>query len=188
MAEIVATASECPHGKMHLWPELGIIEVMDDNSPVLPEKIGSLICTGLLNGDMPLIRYMTGDRASLAENDKKCTCGRSLPLLNSVEGRTDDIFYTSGGRQIGRLDPIFKAHLPVIEAQVVQESLNKVIVRFVPAPDYEPKDGQSIIKRLQERMGDIDVVLEAVSELPREPNGKFRAVISKINQRTNPFP
>jgi phenylacetate-CoA ligase len=183
MAEIVATASECQQGQMHLWPEVGIVEVMRDNMLVPAYTTGDLICTGLFNIDMPLIRYAIGDQGRLAEHDKKCSCGRSLPLLHSVEGRTDDILYTTDGRQIGRLDPIFKAHLPVIEAQVIQVSLDKVIVRFVPAPDYQLKDGQSIIERLQARMGDVNVKLEPVSELPRESNGKFRAVISHIQRK-----
>lgn len=185
MAEIVAAASECPQGQMHIWGEVGIIEVMKDNIPVRTGETGELVCTGLFNLDMPLIRYMVGDQGSLFPHGKTCNCGRSLPLLKNVEGRADDILYTADGRQIGRLDPIFKAHLPVIEAQVIQEALDRVVVRFVPAPEYQPKDGQSIIERLKERMGEVRVKLEPVSKLPVEHNGKFRAVISKIKQPRN---
>jgi len=180
MAEIVASASECEHGKMHLWPEVGHVEVMRENLPVPLGETGELVCTGLFNVDMPLIRYKVGDEGSLNASEEGCACGRSLPLLGKIYGRNDDVLYTPDGRRIGRLDPVFKAQLPVIEAQIIQEELDKLVVRFVPAPEYQPKDGQSIIERLQARVGDVQITLELVQEIPRESNGKFRAVISKI--------
>jgi phenylacetate-CoA ligase len=69
MSEMVCAASECDHGTMHLWPEVGIYEVLKDDSdePVQPGHTGRLVCTGLLNTDMPLIRYEVGDRVALAE-------------------------------------------------------------------------------------------------------------------------
>jgi phenylacetate-CoA ligase len=180
MAEIVASASECEYGKMHLWPEVGHVEVMRENLPVPFGEIGELVCTGFFNVDMPLIRYKVGDEGSLSAAENGCACGRSLPLFGKVHGRADDVLYTPDGRRIGRLDPVFKAQLPVIEAQIIQEELDKLVVRFVPAPEYLPRDGQSIIERLQARVGDVQVRLEPVHEIPRESNGKFRAVISKI--------
>ena len=35
-------------------------------------------------------------------------------------------------------------------------------------------------RRLQARLGSVEIILEEVSEVPKEPNGKFRAVISKV--------
>jgi len=185
MSELVGAASECQDGHLHIWPEVGILEVMQDNVHVPANTTGDLIGSGLFNEDMPLIRYRVGDRGSVDQSNNMCSCGRTLPLLHSVEGRIDDVLYTIDGRQIGRLDPIFKANLPVIEAQIIQESLSQIIVRFVPAPEYQQKDGESIIERLKERMGDIQVTLDPVSKLPIEHNGKFRAVISKIKPPVN---
>jgi phenylacetate-CoA ligase len=173
MAEIVAAASECEAGRLHLWPEAGHVEAVD----------GELICTGLLNTDMPLIRYRVGDRGRLAAAGTTCACGRTLPVLEAVEGRLDDVLYTTDGRVIGRLDPVFKADLPVREAQVIQESLTRVIVRYVPTVGFSAAHDQSIIERLQQRLGPIQVKLEPVTELPRTANGKFRAVISHVRSR-----
>lgn len=180
MAEIVAAASECQNGQMHLWPEIGQVEVFQNGNPSAPGEDGDLICTGLLNADMPLVRYQVGDVGRLASPDKTCLCGRNLPLIEKVQGRRDDVLYSADGRRIGRLDPVFKADLAVVEAQIIQETLNKIIVRFVPAAGFGPKDAQAIVERLQERMGDVEIVLERVSEIPRESNGKFRSVISKV--------
>jgi len=181
MAEIVAAASECEAGNLHLWPEVGIVEVLENGQPVPPGEVGELVCTGLLNQDMPLIRYRTGDRGALEPEDKICPCGRKLPMLKTIEGRVDDILFTTDGRQIGRLDPAFKAHLPVIEAQIIQEALNRIRVRYVPDSEFTQRDGMSITERLQDRLGEVQVILEAVPEIPREKNGKFRAVVCELS-------
>ena len=181
MAEIVAAASECEAERLHLWPEVGLIEVLDSNQSIANDTFGDLICTGLLNADMPLIRYRVGDRGTLLAADTRCPCGKTLPVLAAVEGRVDDVLYTADGRRIGRLDPVFKTHLPVREAQIIQEALDRVRVRYVPAPDFTPEAGDSIIERLQARMGTaVEVILEQVDEVPREASGKFRAVICQL--------
>jgi phenylacetate-CoA ligase len=182
MAEIVAAASECEAGRPHLWPEVGLIEVLEQDRPVPRGATGDLVCTGLLNADMLLIRYRLGDRGAFPAEETPCLCGRPLPVLAQVEGRVDDVLYTADGRRIGRLDPVFKAHLPVREAQIIQEALDLVRVRYVPAPDFTDEAGRSIIERLQARMGPVTVVLEEVDEVPRTANGKFRAVICKLPQ------
>src|SRR5690606_16808615 len=126
MSELVCGASECEKGSMHLWPEAGILEVMeDDQDCVIPTpKTGRFISTGFLNFDMPLIRYETGDRGSLKSGT--CDCGRNLPMINEIVGRMDDVVITPDGRKIGRLDPIFKVDIPIIEAQIIQEKMDTI--------------------------------------------------------------
>lgn len=183
MSEIVAAGSECHFGRLHMWPEVGSVEVLKGEIPAGATESGDFVCTGLLNEDMPLIRYRVGDRGCLgAAENVSCECGRSLPRIIAMEGRADDTLYTSDGRRIGRLDPVFKSRLPVIEAQVIQESLARVRVRFVPAVGYSEASGRSIADRLRERMGDVEVLLESVTELPRTANGKFRAVECRLSR------
>jgi phenylacetate-CoA ligase len=185
MSEMVAAASECEHGRMHLWPEAGVVEVLADEADeaVPPGQAGRLICTGLVNADMPLIRYELGDRGALAPAEERCWCGRTLPLLASVEGRLDDVVLTPDGRRVGRLlAPTFKSGMPVREAQIIQEDLFQVRVRFVPAPGSSPDLGQEIVRRLRERLGEeMEIIAEEVDHIPRGPNGKFRGVISLIS-------
>lgn len=173
MSEIVAAASECPHGALHLWPEAGWLET---------DKDGELIATGLFNADMPLIRYRVGDRVRFPESTTPCPCGRLLPAIAGVDGRVDDLLYTADGRQIGRLDPLFKADLPVVEAQIIQESLDCVRLLYVPAPQFEQADASDLARRIRDRMGPVEVIFEAVAQVPRERNGKFRAVVSRLKQ------
>jgi len=177
MAEMAAGASACSGGAMHLWPEVACLETIQHTEGSASSE---LVSTGLLNPDMPLIRYRVGDRVSLSNAQHACECGRGLPVLESIEGRSDDILYTSDGRRIGRLDPVFKVDLPVKEAQIVQEALDVVLVRYVPASGFTRASGLSIVDRLQARMGNVRVILEEVESLPRGANGKFRAVICNI--------
>jgi phenylacetate-CoA ligase len=180
MAEATTAASECPAGQLHLWPEAGLLELLDEALPVPNGASGEVIATGLLNLDMPLIRYRVGDHATLPLNGSMCVCGRTLPIIASVDGRLDDVLYASDGRRIGRLDPIFKSGLPIREAQIIQESLDRVRVRYVPATDFNVAAGRSITERLRQRMGCVEVVLEAVDQVPRTANGKFRAAICQL--------
>jgi phenylacetate-CoA ligase len=182
MCEMVCAASECEAGKMHLWPEVGIYEVLHDveDKPVKWGETGRLVCTGLLNRDMPLIRYEVGDRVAMAPPGEKCPCGRTLPILLSVEGRSDDVIVTPDGRRIGRLDPVFKGDIPMREGQIIQESLELIRVLVVPAREFTARHEQDLIVAVRERVGNIKVQVERVSEIPRPANGKFRAVISKV--------
>jgi len=184
MAEIAAAASDCEQGRLHLWPEAGHVEILADwGDEALPDgAAGRLIATGLLNADMPLIRYDTGDRATPAGDD--CPCGRSLPVLRAIEGRADDVIVTPDGRAIGRLDPVFKADLPIREAQIIQEEPTVLRVLYVPTVAYTAHDGDMLVQRIHDRTGDgMTVILEEVAAVPRAANGKFRAVISRVNTR-----
>ncbi len=180
-AEIVGAGSDCEHGKMHLWPEVGFLETLDAGCGVADAVPGELICTGLLNSEMPLIRYRMGDCANLEPGrTTQCKCGRSLPTIQSIEGRVDDVLFTRDGRQVGRLDPAFKGSMPIHEAQIIQESLEQVRVRYVPAEGFASSSSEAIARAIREHLGPVEVILEAVTRIPREKNGKFRAVITRV--------
>lgn len=182
MAEFVAAASECDHGRLHLWPEVGVLEVLqhDVDEPVADGEVGRFACTGLLNRTMPLIRYLVGDAGVVAPPEETCPCNRTLPILRSIEGRIDDLVRTPDGRLIGRLDPVFKGSLPISGAQIVQEELDVFRVLVVPASGYGPSAAESIGERLRARVGAVRVDIEVVESLPTGPNGKFKAVVSHV--------
>ena len=181
MAEYVAAAGECQAGRLHLWPEVGVVEVLEGEQSVAPGETGDLVCTSLLDADMPLIRYRVGDRGATA-TDASCACGRTMPLLDHIEGRSDDMLVTPTGRRIGRIDPVFKAALPIKEAQIVQTTVGRLHVRYVPAAGFTADSARQIIAAIQERMDGVEVTLEAVESIPRSANGKFRAVVSRVSQ------
>ena len=184
MSEMVCAASECEAGRMHLWPEVGVYEVLRDevDEPVPEGETGRLVCTGLLNDDMPLIRYEVGDRVAIAPPDTSCPCGRTLPILLSVDGRNDDVIVTRDGRRVGRLDPVFKSDFPIREAQVLQESMDLIRVKLVPGTGFNSAHEQELIAAMRERIGEVVVQIERVSSIPRSASGKFRAVISNVER------
>jgi phenylacetate-CoA ligase len=175
MAEIVAAASDCEHGKLHQWLDVGVLETDSKNE----SQIGDFICTGLVNSDMPLIRYRVGDCGILS--DEKCECGRTLPVIKKIEGRNDDVLWTADGRRIGRLDPVFKHNLPIKEAQIIQNTLTKITVRLVPFDGFSDNNSKDLSDRIRERMGNVDVEIEKVTKIPRTERGKFRAVMCELS-------
>jgi phenylacetate-CoA ligase len=178
MSEIAGAAGQCEHGTMHIWPDAGYIEILEGQAPASRGTAGDLVVTGLLNTGMPLIRYRVGDRASLPPRSGACACGRGLPVLGPLEGRSDDVLYSTDGRQVGRLDPLFKGDLPILEAQIIQESARRVRMLYVPAPGFAPETSDELRRLLAERLGPMEFQLTAVETIPRGSNGKFRAVVN----------
>lgn len=171
MAESVAAGSECPSGRLHQWPEFGHIEIQPD---------GEFVCTGLLNPDMPLIRYRVGDRGRPALDTAPCPCGRSLPTMGPIEGRISDVLLTPDGRQAMRMGAVF-FDLPVRQSQIVQEQLSVVRVRVAPDDSFGTRHERIIAERIQERMGGVQVIIERVAEVPRTSSGKLQAIVSLLS-------
>jgi len=179
LAEIVAGGSECERGNLHLWPEVGVIETVNRDESVRPGALGDLISTGLLNADMPLIRYRTGDAVRLST--VVCPCRRQMPVVQALEGRTDDLVVMEDGRRVGRLDPVFKQGLGIAEAQVIQETFTRFRVLYVSASASSPSLEEQLRQRLRDHLGAVEVVLERVDEVPRTAQGKFRAVMCHLS-------
>jgi phenylacetate-CoA ligase len=175
MAETVAAAGECRSGKLHQWLDAGIIEKNEFSDSA---DVCDFICTGLINPDMPLIRYRVGDCGVFSK--ESCECGRTLPIINRIEGRADDVLHTPDGRRIGRLDPIFKNDMPIIEAQIIQEKLDYIIVKIIAEAGFNHESEKNLVSRVRERLGDVRVEVKPVTEIERTARGKFRAVICNL--------
>ena len=178
--EKLVAASECASGSLHLWPELGYAEIIDGESmTVLPVgTVGEIVATGFLSREMPLIRYMVGDRAALRAEAGVCACGRHLPIIDHIEGRSADMLVAPDGRRVFWINPVFYG-LPLVESQVIQEDSATLRVVTVPGVGFDSATTAEIVSRLRQRMGDMDVTVETVEMVPRGPNGKFRPVINR---------
>ena len=179
--ETTVNVQECSSHRLHVKEEYGYLELLkDDGSEAAPGEMGSVVGTGWGNRALPLIRYRTGDMMLLAA-DQHCPCGRGGRIIEEIIGRDDDIIKTPDGRFIGRLDFVFKPIETIKERQIVQESLDSLLVRVVPTGEYGPKDEQRIIHELRSRIGDtIGIRVETVPEIPRSKGGKVRYVISNV--------
>lgn len=87
-SEVDIIAFECEQGNMHLQSENVLLQVNPGSG--LSDREGQAVVTDLNNLAMPLVRYTLGDWVALGGNS--CACGRGLPLLSRVEGRSRDRF------------------------------------------------------------------------------------------------
>ena len=175
--EACCNASRCPEFVYHEDFEFGIMEGLE-RAPGDPAK--TIVCTGFACDAFPFIRYEVGDTA-VWQDGRGCACGRSSRVLLRVEGRTDDYVVTPEGARIARLDYLFKDALNVKEAQIVQERLGEIAIRLVRRSAYGTKDEMEIRRDIRSWLSpSLEVKFEYVAEIPREPNGKFRAVLSRL--------
>ncbi len=179
MSEMAAAASECEHGRLHLWPETGWLEAVAGDRPAAPGASGELLSTTFLNRAQPLVRYRVGDVVVLAAPGTRCPCGRRLPILESVEGRVSDCLYGTDGRPVtaAAAEGIFDFETPFTAAQLVQEGLRKVRVRFVADGPLPQSTARTLVGRVRECLGDVEVLLEPTDHIERGAGGKHRAVV-----------
>lgn len=179
-AERVSQILQCKEGNFHIASEACVVEILKaDGTPAAVGEMGELVCTGLLNKAMPLIRYQIGDTGIPASG--LCACGINTPILSSLTGRAEDIVVTPEGRHVGRLDHVFKDTLNVKEAQIIQEDIQAIIVKVVPRQGFSPDNKRMIQEELRLRLGlNIGIQIQMVDSIPRTTNGKFRFVISKV--------
>jgi len=159
-----------------------IVEYLDDNEePVAPLQLGDLIVTRLHPGPMPLIRYKVGD-VGIAGDTRMCACGRGYDVMQSIQGRDTDMVITqSGNRLIVHFFTGVLEHFKEIDSfQVIQESLNSIILRVVPTGEFSAEMHQRIIDALREKGADLNIELELVEEIPLPPSGKRRFIISQL--------
>lgn len=175
-------ATECEEGSLHVSPDFGIVEIVDDHgNPVGPGVEGRVLGTGLLNDAQFLIRYEIGDTAKWS--DRRCGCGRDhLPVLEAVTGRVEDVVVGPDGRELVRFHGIFIGLPYVLEGQVIQEQLDHFRVRVITEDGFGEAQVREMQKRFDDRLGPVTVTVERVSELERTARGKVRAVISLIKQ------
>jgi phenylacetate-CoA ligase len=188
MVEIVAGGSECEHGALHLWPDAGVVEVVgdEDDRPLPDGSVGQFVCTGLLNRDMPLIRYRLGDRGALAAAEPGgCACGRGLPRIERLDGRIADNAVTPDGRRVFALAHIFE-DLPIHERQMVQHELDRFDVAIVPDGPFGPAEHDLLAERMRTYLGDVRFTVRLVDRLPKGPNGKTPSMISLLEPSAIP--
>jgi phenylacetate-CoA ligase len=182
--ENCALATECEQGQLHVHPDFGFVEILrPDGQPASPGEVGEIVVTGFANFHQIFIRYRIGDLA--AWGSEPCPCGRdSLPVLKDLVGRQEDTVIGPDGQETVRFHGLFIGVPGVAEGQVVQESLDRLVVNVVPTSEFSRSDQEAIQARVLTRLGpEVSVQIQLVQAIPREANGKFRAVISRIQRK-----
>jgi phenylacetate-CoA ligase len=183
--EACGLISECEFGRLHISPDVGIIEILNNNNQeVMPGEIGEIVCTGFLNYDQPLIRYKIGDLAELAKN-QVCDCKRNMPIISRIIGRIDDIITLKDGRQLSSFNRVFADIKGIQQAQVIQNEDYTIIINYTSDNTIEPAQIELEIKSIiDSKLGKLEIRFERVVDIPRNQNGKFKAVISHVKRNS----
>ncbi|MEW6990607.1 phenylacetate--CoA ligase family protein [Colwelliaceae bacterium 6441] len=176
-------AHQCPGGKMHLSAEDLVVEIIDkEGEPVADGEKGEIVVTHLATSDFPFIRYRTGDVAAI--DPEPCSCGRGLPCLMEIEGRTTDFIVAFDGTVMHGLALIYvlRELEGISEFKIVQESKSLTRVQIVTETGkLSDKISEKIVSDFKKRLGkEVIIELEHVANIEAEKSGKFRYVISKV--------
>ncbi|TET77421.1 MAG: phenylacetate--CoA ligase family protein [Candidatus Cloacimonadota bacterium] len=173
---------ECSeHKGYHLNIDTVVVQFIKNGAIVTPGERGELICTGLHSYAMPFIRYKIGDVG--ITSDKQCPCGRGLPLMEKLEGRSEDFIKLSNGKMIAPTTffIIMRGLKGIKQYRIVQEEIDKLIIYLVKGNDFEPSIPEQIRERVKKCLQeDIHVKIDIVDSIPRDSSGKLRSVISKV--------
>jgi phenylacetate-CoA ligase len=180
--DISFVAQECPVRKgLHINAENVLVEILLDGQAAAPGELGEIVITRLDNFAMPFIRYRSGDLGIMASFP--CDCGRSLPLLQKVEGRVQDAIVTADGRIISGL---FFAHMmkdcpDVKEFQVHQLAIDRLMIVIVLQRERSFSSKQRIDRIVRQYMGDrLEILFEIRDSIPVTASGKRRITISHL--------
>ena len=147
--------------------------------PVDGTDTSALICTGLVNLAMPLVRYRIGDVVEAPASVDPTALPQSFAR---VIGRVDDYIVTPEGNKIGRIDPAFKGVVGVRQSQVIQESRGELEVLVVLAPGSDLEEIRRVLTEniLARTSRQMSVTVREVQTIPLTKAGKFKSVISKV--------
>lgn len=175
-------AHECPAGHLHISAEDIIVETLrPDGSPTRPGEAGEIVVTHMATADFPFVRYQTGDVGILS--DRACECGRSLPILEEVQGRTTDFVVAKDGTIMHGLALVYSVRdLPGVERfRIEQMSLDRTVVQIVAGPEVGPAQEAQIVTEFRARLGQtVQIDIERVTTIANEKSGKFRYVVSHV--------
>jgi len=184
--EFSGIAYECDqHQGHHIVAESYIVEILKDGRPARPGELGEVVITDLNNYAVPLIRYRIGDLAVAIDPDEACACGRGLPRIGRIEGRSQAIIFCANRTW---LPGTFFAHFfkdydfAVRQYQVVQREENAIELKIVPESGFSATVQEEIVAHLHRYMGEaMDIRVELVEQIPMLRTGKRTGVISYLD-------
>jgi len=116
-------------------------------------------------------------------SDAKCPCGRGLPILGEIEGRSTDFVRAADGTVLHGLALIYVLReMPEVdEFKIVQESITHMTVQIVTATGDRGRLEKTVTEQFRRRLGEsLMLNFEYVSRIEREASGKFRYVVSRL--------
>jgi phenylacetate-CoA ligase len=172
-------------GRMHLSADNVLLEFLVGDRPAKPGEVGEVVLTDLYSPDAPLIRYRLGDMA-IPTGDEPCPCGRGLPTIVRVEGRTSQMIRISDGREVHSevfayiSDAMGEVDRTIEGFRVRRTGARAFMVQLVAQQALAPATLERLREIVARVLGaDVALAIEQVSELPRDPSGKLRYFVSE---------
>jgi len=181
--ELGYLALECPlSGLHHIMSETAIVEVLGtDDQPVAEGEIGRVVATDLHNLATPLIRYDTGDWAEIGP---VCPCGRGLPTLRRIYGRTRNLMTLPDGRtRWGLTGSIrYRRDTPLRQMQLIQHSRTELEARYTADAPFGLEDSAALVAAVKKTTDPAFAVRLTYVErrLDNPQTGKFEEFVSRI--------
>jgi phenylacetate-CoA ligase len=173
-------AHECPEGGMHMMAEDIVVELVDAQGRVVPDgESGEIVVTHMGTRDFPFIRYRTGDVA--VKSRRACACGRGLPMLEEIQGRSTDFVVAADGTVMHGLSLIYilRDLAGIRSFKVVQESREHTRVLLITEPSFSSESTAAIVSGFKRRLGaEVRIDVDLVDDIPPERSGKFRYIVS----------
>jgi phenylacetate-CoA ligase len=170
--------TECVEGNLHLNLDSGIFEFINTKGEkALPGDVAQLVVTSFTNLKTPLLRYNIEDTVLLSENNKKCSCNCSMPIIERLTGREDDILWTEEKGYVGRMDTAYKGLKGIVKSQIIQETPQDITVNLIVDNAFDSTMQDRLLSNLKDRLGQsLNYQMHIVDDIPLGANGKFDAV------------
>jgi phenylacetate-CoA ligase len=198
LSEVIGpgVAMECPEAQdgLHIAEDHFLVEVIHPETlePMSEGEAGELVFTSLTKEAFPIIRYRTGDIASIRHG--KCSCGRTTVKMSRVKGRADDMLIIRGVNvfpsemehhllELKELSPHYQLHLKK------KGALDTVELHVEISQDFYAGISENIrhdkieeltskVKRVMKNgcLVSMDVRVRAPKEIPRSEGKAIRIV------------
>lgn len=186
--EFMLIGAECEHHHgYHTSADHLVVELTDESGMPVDSGSGHVTITDLHNDGMPFVRYLNGDLGRASDHRGICACGRALPLLGAVEGRSLDVLTSPDGRIIpGEFFPhLMKDHAAIVGFQVRQSREDQLKILLVGESGRSPAVEQRLRSSIERQTGPrMQVDFEWVDEIALTPSGKRRVTVREIERPT----
>jgi phenylacetate-CoA ligase len=183
--EVGLIACECEqHEGLHVNIDHLYVEfVREDGTAAKPGDEAKIVVTDLVNRGMPLVRYVMEDMVVPAS--RECSCGRGLPLIKTVTGRTADFLVRTDGSLVAGVSLVERTLTRIKgigQMQIVQERIDRIVLRVVRDHGYDDASERELQGEFREVFGsEVQIDIEHLERLPQTSSGKYRFAESKVD-------
>jgi len=172
-------ATQCPMGNhYHMMSECSLLEILDNNNePCRPGEVGRVVVTPFFSFAQPLIRYEQGD---LVERGEPCKCGRTLPVINRIVGRSAHMFRFPNGMKIAPMLPIpCREALGATIWQVAQTAPLTIEIRYCSGQEATEAAKAYVTEQIPKNMyANVEVVFKKWDIIPSDD--KFNEYVCEL--------